>query len=291
MDMSITEYNLMVYANTEDPIFTNLSGRSSFPADRLFEYTNEELKNRYQDDLAGLSELPALVLGEVGNGRGAPACFGRIEEIEKRGATVQFQFEHSFNQFRSEDVFNCGYFDITTRPSGVDERFRTHWAIKRGNAVEGLFKLLNDRSRAQRPRLFNVERWPLPDLGHIAVMMPFENEFDSVYEAIRSACGSERLQPLRVDEIYGPTRILDDILSTIAQSRLVISDLSGRNPNVLYETGMAHMLNRDVIMNVQDRRDVPFDLAQIRYVQYLPNQEGLEKLRGDLRASIRAALV
>ena len=31
----------------------------------------------------------------------------------------------------------------------------------------------------------------------------------------------------------------------------MISDLTDRNPNVLYETGLAHALNRDVIMLVQ----------------------------------------
>ena len=59
-------------------------------------------------------------------------------------------------------------------------------------------------------------------------------------------------------------------------------------PNVLYETGIAHALNREVIMIVQNDQDVPFDLGHIRHVQYLPNKEGLEKLREDLLASIRA---
>ena len=291
MAWSMTQYNLMVYADTDDPIFTNLSGRSSFPADRLFEYTEDELKHRYQSDLARLSELPTLVLGEVHKGQEAPGCFGHIDEIEKRGTTVRFRFEHLFNRFRSEEVFNCGYFDITTRASGLDERSRTHWAIKRGNLVEGLFKLFNDQSKGERPRLFSVEQWPLPVLDHIAVMMPFAKEFDPVYEAIQSACTSQRFRTLRVDEIYGPTGIMDDVFSAIAQSRLVISDLSGRNPNVLYETGIAHALNREVIMIVQNDQDVPFDLGHIRHVQYLPNKEGLEKLREDLLASIRATQV
>ena len=83
-----------------------------------------------------------------------------VDEIEKRGATVHFRFD----RFSSEEVFNCGYFDITTYTSGVDERSRTHWAVKKGNIVEGLFKLLRDRSKYERPRLFNVEQWPLPVL-------------------------------------------------------------------------------------------------------------------------------
>ena len=291
MGWSRTQYNLIVYPDADNPIFRNPSGRYSFPVDRLFDYTNDELKHRYQNDLAGLSELPTLVLGEVSKGREAPGCFGQIDEIEKRGANLHFRFEHLFDRLSSEEVFNCGYFEVTTRASGIDERSRTHWAVKKGNLVEGVFKLLKDQYRGERPRLFSVEQWPLPVLDHIAVMMPFAEKFNPVYEAIRSACASQRFGTLRVDEIYGPKRIMDDVFSTIAQSRLVISDLTGRNPNVLYETSIAHALNREVIMIVQNGEDVPFDLGHIRHVQYLPNEEGLEKLRVDLLASIRAARV
>ncbi len=291
MGWSLTQYSLVVIGDTEDLIFTNPSGRSFFPADRLFEYTGDDLKQTYQDNLAALSKLPALVLGEVRKGEAAPAVLSHLDDIEKRGANLHFRFEHSFDRLSAEEIFDCGYFDITTRASGVDERTRTHWAVKRGNLFEGLFKLLNDQSRSEPPRLFSVEQWPLPALGHIAVMMPFAKEFDPVYEAIQSACNGLGLQALRVDEIYGPTRIMDDVFKTIAQSRLVISDLTGRNPNVLYETGIAHALGREVIMVVQNDQDVPFDLGHIRYVRYMPNKEGLEKLRADLLTSIRATRV
>ena len=124
------------------------------------------------------------------------------------------------------------------------------------------------------PKAFNVEPWPLTRLGHVAVMMPFDAAFDSVYEAVRKACKRLHLELLQVDEIYGPTHIIDDVFSTIEQSQLVISDLTGRNPNVLYETGLAHARNRDVVMIVQNKEDIPVDLRHIRYVKYLPNYAG-----------------
>ena len=289
MMWSLTQYNLVVYGNTDDSIFRNPTGRSSFPADRLFEYTEPELKTRYQDDLAGLSELPTLFLGESNRMDRTPAFFSRIDEVEKRSGNIHFRFEHLYDKLTSEEVFNCGYFDIAIRDAGVDERFRTHWAVKKGNLIEGLFKLLKDQPEDGCPRLFNVGQWPLPVLGHIAVMMPFSKEFDPVYEAIQSACKSQRFNTLRVDEIYGPTMVMDDVFKTIVQSKLVISDLTGRNPNVLYETGLAHALDREVIMIVQNGQDVPFDLNHIRYVPYLPNEEGLNELKKKLSEFIQAS--
>ena len=69
----------------------------------------------------------------------------------------------------------------------------------------------------------------------------------------------------------------------------MICDLTGRNPNVLYETGIAHALNREVIMVVQNNQDVPFDLGQRRYIPYLLNKEGLQELKEKLVAFIRAS--
>ena len=94
----------------------------------------------------------------------------------------------------------------------------------------------------------------------------------------------------RVDEIYAPAKIVDDVFSTIVQSRVVVSDLTGRNPNVLYETGLAHALDRDVVTIVQNDEDVPFDLNHIRFIKYLPNTEGLKRLRMDLQNSLREVL-
>ena len=284
MKWSLTEYNLIVYGNHDNAIFSSPSGIATFPAERLFEYTSSELSDRYQTDLSSLEELPALVVAELGYSDRTPAFVGRVLGVEQIGRDVQFQFQKLFDELTSEEVFNGGHFNIRFYESS-----RTHWAVRQGNLIEGLFRLLRERSGDERPRLFNVEQWPLPILDHIAVMMPFAKEFDPVYEAIKSVCQSQRLDTLRVDEIYGPTQIMDDVFSTIAQSKLVISDLTGRNPNVLYETGLAHALSRDVIMIVQDNRDVPFDLGHIRHIPYLPNQEGLERLKESLSESIQAA--
>ena len=289
MNWSLTNYNLIVYGSSEAAIFGSLSGRAAFPADRLFGYTASALRTRYQSDLAALGELPTLVLAELGFEEQIPAVFVRIDEVEQLGGVVNFRYQHLFDQLTSDEVFGCNYFDINTS-GGIDERYRTHWAVKEGNVIEGIFRLLKDRSEDDRPRLFNVEQWPMPVLSHIAVMMPFAAEFDPVYDAIKAACESIHLEARRVDEIYSPTQIMDDVFSTIAQSRLVICDLTGRNPNVLYETGLAHALNRDVIMIVQSGQDVPFDLGRIRYISYLPNNEGIERLKQDLVRSIRSVV-
>ena len=288
LEWSQTHYNLIVYGRTDTPMFRSPLGLDTFRSERLFGYTDGDVRAIYQEDLDGLSGMLALVVAELQPGNATPPAFvSRIEYIEKRRRDVRFRFERLLGGFTSEEVFSCGYFDIDVS-GGVDERSHTHWAVKKGNLVEGVLRLLNNQPTEQCPKAFNIEPWPLGPLGHVAVMMPFASAFDPIYEAVRSACGRLRLDTLRVDDIYGPTHIIDDVFKTIEQSRLVISDLTGRNANVLYETGLAHARNRDVVMIVQNEDDVPFDLRHIRHVRYLPNQQGLEKLVSDLEETIRA---
>ena len=286
MKWSLSEYNLIVYGHRDFEIFGHWAGTSRFDRTRLFEYTSNALKTNYQENLVGLAELPTLIVAETRRSQElpTPAFLSSIDRIRQTHRDVSFRFNH-LHKISSEEIFECGYFDIEDF-----EAHRTHWAIKEGNLIEGFFKLLQSSYKDDPPKFFRVEQWPLPVLLHIAVMMPFKCEFDPVYEAIKKACSALHIEARRVDEIYTPTKIIDDVFSTIVQSRLVICDLTDRNANVLYETGLAHALNNDAIMITQNMDDIPFDLGQFRVLKYLPNQEGLLKLTEDLQQTIRATL-
>lgn len=286
MSWSLSEYNLICYGDTDLGIFHHPTGDARFDASRLFEHTDEHLRTRYEDNLSILAELPTLVVAETQQIKepSTPAFFSRIEQVREVGSDIGFRFNHLY-RISSEEVFEGRYFDVDK-----NENYRTHWAIKEGNLIEGIFKLLQDSPKDSQPKFFSVEQWPLPILEQVAVMMPFKRQFNPVYEAIKGACSVQHIEALRVDEIYKPTKIIDDVFSAISQSQLVICDLTKRNANVLYETGLAHALNQDVILITQNIDDVPFDLRQFRVIEYLPNQEGLAKLTEDLQQTIRDTL-
>ena len=286
MKWSLSEYNLICYRDTNPDIFRRSAGNADFDSTRLFEHTSDDLKTRYQNNLAKLADLPTLVVAEIdsSNQSPKPGFLSSIHNVRKSGSEVRFRFNH-LHKISSEEVFRCEHFDIEDF-----EAYRTHWAIKEGNLIEGFFKLLQNSQKDDCPKFFGVEQWPLPRLDHIAVMMPFANEFNPVYRAIKKACKAIHFTTRRVDKIYKPSKIMDDVFSTIVQSQLVICDLTDRNANVLYETGLAHALNCDVIMITQNMDDIPFDLRQFRVIKYLPNKEGLSKLAEDLEKAILETL-
>ncbi|MBI5652003.1 MAG: hypothetical protein HZC40_16425 [Chloroflexi bacterium] len=121
-------------------------------------------------------------------------------------------------------------------------------------------------------------------------MMPFDSRFDSVYTTLQRSAASLRIRCLRVDDIWKNDAIIQDIVSLINRSRIVICDCTGRNANVFYEIGIAHTLGRDVILITQSDGDIPFDLRHLRYIPYLNNGEGLMKLSEVLAQRIRTLI-
>lgn len=88
-------------------------------------------------------------------------------------------------------------------------------------------------------------------------------------------------------KVWEDSVVINDVVALIARSKVVICDLTGRNANVFYEAGIAHMLGREVVLITQTESDVPFDLAHYRYVKYLANTEGLAQLKGILMPRLR----
>ncbi len=63
--------------------------------------------------------------------------------------------------------------------------------------------------------------------------------------------------------------ILKDIVQYLASAHVVLADLTGLNPNVLYELGIRHSLSRRTLMITQgDPGELPFDLKHYGCRQY-----------------------
>ena len=97
----------------------------------------------------------------------------------------------------------------------------------------------------------------------------------------------ERPVPRRADDFWLHPHIMHDILELITTSQVIICDLSGKNPNVFYEAGIAHTLGKEVILITQHESDVPFDLRPLRYISYLNNSEGRQELAGKIVARLQ----
>ena len=100
--------------------------------------------------------------------------------------------------------------------------------------------------------------------------MPFAAPHGNYYEKVyKPAIEKARLKPVRADaEIFGTGKIMDQVWSGINAARVLVAEMTTRNPNVFYELGLAHALKKPVVLISSNESDVPFDLKHIRVIYY-----------------------
>lgn len=105
------------------------------------------------------------------------------------------------------------------------------------------------------------------------VVMPFAlplgNHYSLVYEPAIKKAG---LRPVRADDdIFATGKIMDQVWEGINAAKVLVAELTSRNPNVLYELGLAHALRKPVVLISSNEDDIPFDVRHIRVIYYDTN--------------------
>lgn len=106
------------------------------------------------------------------------------------------------------------------------------------------------------------------DPKRVFVLMPFDEEVapqSLFFDVLQSIPGWSLL---RADSELTKPEIWCKICSNIQSSRAVIADLSGMNPNVFLELGLAWGFGRPFILLTQDIKSLPFDTKSFHVIKY-----------------------
>lgn len=257
--------------------------RDTMAEDRAFEYTEPHLVSKFKPGgklaFPELISLPTLFLEESSNRGDSVARVGTITRARVSGRDIVLEYAYDVAIPALTNKVLEGF------ASDLDiadfEFHRTHWSVKDIDLFRVLFR--NMQPRRQLPRVFRLADPESIEASLVSAMMPFHPSFDAVYATLKSAAESVGLHCRRADDIWENPEVIQDVVSLIDRSNLVICDCTDRNPNVFYEIGIAHTLGREVILITQSEKDIPFDLRHLRYVRYLNNNEGLSALSDRLR--------
>lgn len=120
---------------------------------------------------------------------------------------------------------------------------------------------------------------------------------DEIYKFIIAPVVKDAgLDPYRADQDLTPGPITPRFLSELLKARLVIADLTGRNPNVFYELGIVHSFARPLISIADTASNLPFDAKDERIIELgVYTTDGLTYIQGEqaknaLRESLRIVL-
>lgn len=87
--------------------------------------------------------------------------------------------------------------------------------------------------------------------------------YDNIFKPALEACGyvCERLEPTTGS-------LIKSIINKLKSSRIVLADITDRNPNVFYELGVRHSLSKRTIIICQNADMIPSDLRGYWSLQY-----------------------
>lgn len=234
-------------------------------------------------NLNKIRDVPALLVAETDSDEHQLARVAYINRLRigARETEIGYAIDNSVHPISNqalEQVLNPGRFGLR----------HTCWSLEESDLFRML--LLNQQNNILSPNVFSVDALRRQDRNLVSVMMPFSPNFNGVYTALQGAVTGAGLTCQRADNFWEDNTIIQDIVTLIAKARIVICDCTDRNPNVFYEAGIAHTLGKDVILITQNEADIPFDLRHLRYIRYLNNNEGMQRLTTQVQERIQTLL-
>lgn len=105
-------------------------------------------------------------------------------------------------------------------------------------------------------------------MKRVFIAQSFDQDSAAVHslvdEAVKNAGGTLS----RSDKLIGTGSLINQIYSEIETCDLIICDITNSNPNVMYELGYVHALERPVILISQRDDRIPFNVMHFRVLFY-----------------------
>jgi len=98
-------------------------------------------------------------------------------------------------------------------------------------------------------------------------IMPFNEECLELFSHLKTHF-IDTFEFINAGDMDNQQNILKDIVIGISEANVIIADVTGLNANVFYELGLAHAMNKKVIIITQQIDEVPFDIKSYRANEY-----------------------
>lgn len=117
----------------------------------------------------------------------------------------------------------------------------------------------------------------------------YEHHLRVFEQVIVPACEKFDIAAVRAEGIRQAGDIHEQICRYVIQSDLVIADVSGGNPNVMYELGVRHVTGKPTI-HIGEWGQLPFDIASVRTIMYRRQRSSLAEALNNLQDALEVGL-
>jgi hypothetical protein len=95
---------------------------------------------------------------------------------------------------------------------------------------------------------------------------------------------------IRADQIPQPGLITDQITDQLKMADVFVVDLTGLNPNVMYELGIRQALGKPCVIIADKDQELPFDVHAFRTIKYGTDIEDVETAKTELTKQVKFCL-
>lgn len=193
--------------------------------------------------------------------------FGFQQSLRLREKAMMLEHRVRLDQFRSH--MERDVMQINKDFSSSMERFEelNHLPLSGQSDIRNLSNARPKQSEYLRAHGIELSHVPLR-LRTIFLLTPFHEDFDGFTRIVGDVGRETGYLVSRGDERVEKSDIFHQILLGIVSSRFIVANITGRNPNVFYELGLAHALDKEVILIAEGGADIPFDLQSKRIIFY-----------------------
>lgn len=127
------------------------------------------------------------------------------------------------------------------------------------------------------------------------IITPIGDKDSEIFRKINGVISSV-IRPLLLDngfsvvkaahEISEPGMINLQIVSMIVDSDLVVANITGNNPNVMYELCLRHVVAKPIIHICEEGTKLPFDIYGNRTIFYTNDMAGANELKNDFLSAL-----
>lgn len=176
----------------------------------------------------------------------------------------KIEIKGSNAKFYVNDILHCESV-ISIKESILAIRFNS----------EGELQIYDIKAYSIRPKIF--------------VVMQFSKEYNELFiDVIKPICEQAGFDCVRADEFYTSTPIIKDVIESIQNSNAIIAEITPDNPNVFYEIGYSHAINKPTILLCDRKRDkLPFDISSFRTLFYENTIAGKKKVEESLKEYLK----